>query len=123
MLKGYGDVLNVRIQAPFELRVQRVMEKHGFSSHEIAENFVRESDQLRREFVESLFGLKWDSVSAFDLIIDTGKISPDMAVDWLEEEIHRIGISPAPGMPSAQTIQIDKVLERTVDEILHPQAA
>jgi hypothetical protein len=99
------------------------MEKHGFSSHEIAENFVRESDQLRREFVESLFGLKWDSVSAFDLIIDTGKISPDMAVDWLEEEIHRIGISPAPGMPSAQTIQIDKVLERTVDEILHPQAA
>ena len=123
VLKGYADVLNVRIQAPYSLRVKHVMENQVFASRSQAEEFVSDSDRLRREFVESTYGKQWDAVTAFDLVIDTRKISPEMAVDWLEAAARRLN-SPQPGQaPTARALEIDPVLAGTVAEVLDRQMA
>jgi cytidylate kinase len=123
LLKGYADVLNVRIQAPFRLRTQRLFEQQGFTGIPQAEEFIRESDMLRRDFVNSMYAERWDSVSAFDLVIDTGKISTDLAVDWLEESVKRINLIHPDTMPSIQSIQVDPVLADSISTVLEKQAA
>lgn len=122
LLKDYVDVLNVRIQAPFNFRAQRLFENQGFASVAQAEEFVRESDALRRDFVNSLYAERWDSVSAFDLVIDTGKISTDLAVDWLEESIKRISLVRPRRMPTTQSIRVDPVLADSIATVLGKQA-
>jgi cytidylate kinase len=123
VLKGYADVLNVRIQAPFSLRVQHVMENQVFASRSKAEEFVSESDRVRREFVETTYGKQWDSVSAFDLVIDTRKISPELAVDWLEAAARRLNQHRPGDAPFAHAIEIDPVLRDAVAQVLDRQPA
>lgn len=81
-LAGLTDVLNVRVQAPFGLRVKWFMEQQNVSESE-AQKLVRERDQVRAAFVRSWYGVRLDEIGLFDLVIDTGKIPLDMAVDWL----------------------------------------
>jgi cytidylate kinase len=121
LLKDYADVLNVRIQAPFLIRVERVMDEYGLTSQAAAEEFVKNNDRMRRSFVESIYGHQWDSVSAFDLVIDTGKVSSELAVNWLEAEIAQMSRSPHAEKRMTRDIQIDTVLAKTIDEILAPQ--
>ena len=122
LLKEYADILNVRIQAPFLIRVGRVLEEYDLASQAAAEEFVKDNDRMRRSFVESIYGLhQWDSVSGFDLVIDTGKIRPALAVHWLEAEFAQLSQSPHTGKRTTREIQIDTVLARSVDEILAAQ--
>lgn len=123
LLKGYADVLNVRIQGPFALRVQRVMENQVFSSLPHAEEFVRESDKMRRDFVESVHAGYWDSASAFDLVIDTGKISTDMAVGWLESAVQKLSLVQPNERLTTRSLQIDPVLLDSVTQVLDEQLA
>ncbi|RPH60755.1 MAG: cytidylate kinase-like family protein [Chloroflexi bacterium] len=121
VLKGYADVLNVRIQAPFALRVQRVMESRVFASQLKAEEFVNDSDRLRRDFVNSMYSERWDSLSAFDLVIDTGKIPPKMAVDWLKEAMYRISHLELDDAQTTRSIKVDPVLADSVAQVLDEQ--
>jgi len=122
-LKGYADVLNVRIQAPFALRVKRVMENQVFTSQLKAEEFVSESDRVRKEFVESVYAKQWGSVLAFDLVIDTGKISQEMAVEWLEEAVHRLNHIQPGEAPTIRSKEIDPVLRDSIAQVLDKQSA
>lgn len=123
LLKGYADVLNVRIQAPFPLRVKRMMSKQPFASQADAENFVRESDRGRQDFVNSMYAERWDSISAFDLVIDTGKISAEQAVAWLETTTHQIS-QPQPGeVLTTRTMNMDPVMVDAVNKVLNGQFA
>ncbi|MEP7135972.1 MAG: cytidylate kinase-like family protein [Chloroflexota bacterium] len=121
LLKGYADVLNVRIQAPLPLRVERVLHEQGLSSLAESEEFVKDTDRMRREFVESTYSHQWGSVSAFDLVIDTGKISPELAVSWLEAEITRMSHMHFNEMTTTRGLKIDTVLAKSVAEILDHQ--
>jgi cytidylate kinase len=123
LLKDYADVLNVRIQASFSLRAQRLFENQGFSSLSQAEEFVRESDTLRRDFVNSMYAERWDSVSAFDLVIDTGKISTELAVAWLEESMKHLSLIHPATMPTVQSVRVDPVLADSIATVLDKQAA
>ena len=123
LLKGYADVLNVRIQSPLSLRVQRVMENEIFASPTKAEEFVRESDKMRREFVEMLHAGQWNSASAFDLVLDTGKITPEMAVDWLEAAVHQISLIQPEQAHTTRAIEIDPVLADSIAQVLNGQTA
>ncbi len=118
MLKDYADVLNVRIQAPFPLRVRRVFESGAFASLSQVEEAVRENDRMRRDFVNSMYSERWDSVSAFDLVLDTGKITPEQAADWLEAAGRQTSL-PQPGEAlTTRSLDIDPVLADSVAQVL-----
>jgi cytidylate kinase len=123
LLKGLADVLNVRIQAPFELRVARTLEDMALDNLANAETFVRENDRMRRTFVDSIHSGGWNSSSDFDLVIDTGKISPELAVDWLEDAIRQLIHNEGMGMVSTHSLEIDSVMLNAVTNELSRNTA
>jgi len=99
------------------------MKNQFFGSQAKAEEFVRESDKMRREFVESIHAGQWDSASAFDLVIDTGKISTPLAVDWLVAAAHELErTKPNSGM-TTRSLRVDPVLLDSVSRVLGIQPA
>lgn len=117
ILQGFGDVLNVRIQSPLAIRVNRVMAKQNITAEQ-AEAIVKESDKARSAFVESFYKARWDAASAFDLVIDTGKVSQDMAAAWLVDAVKALNERSAGGGPTCKSIQVDPILAAAVAEAL-----
>ena len=94
VLSGLPGVLNVRLRAPFDWRVDRVMREEGHSDRERAEAAVKEGDKVRSSFLSSVYGIRWDSSERFDLIMDTSKIGVEQAAAWIAEAARGIGMDP-----------------------------
>jgi cytidylate kinase len=122
VLQGFADVLNVRIQAPFPIRVGRVMEQQGIAEDDKARSIVEESDRLRAAFVESWHGVEMDKAGLFDVVIDTGKVSPDLAAAWLVEALNALKARPAGATQrTTGTIQADYLLDSVISQTLECQ--
>lgn len=110
MLGGFADVLNVRIQAPLSIRIERVMEKEHLAEREQAEAFVRETDEVRDSFVKACYDVRLDDAGLFDLVIDTGKLPSDMAADWLIQAVGALGGQSRRDSRTSDSIEADAVL-------------
>ena len=118
VLGGFADVIHVRLQAPFPVRVGRVMEQQGLS-FEQAETAVKKRDKTRVAFVEEFYKIPWDSIHAFDMVLNTGKISPDLATNWLID-IAKVPVSSFEiDKPTTDSIVVDRILAETVSEVLN----
>jgi cytidylate kinase len=93
VLSGAPGVLNVRLRAPFDWRVDRVMQEERIGDRSQAESAVREGDKVRSSFVSSVYGIRWDSMDKFDLIVDTSVIGLERTVSWIAEAAR--GLPPA----------------------------
>lgn len=116
VLADLADVLNVRIQAPMQMRTHRVMELPDIAEPSRAEIVVKENDRLQKGFVESVYGVHWDSVKNFDLVIDTGKVAPDLAVDWIAAAARHLKAPAMGGVRTVANLKLDKILAATVNE-------
>lgn len=116
ILKGLSDVLHVRIQAPFPARAMRVAAEQGLTLQQ-AEALVREQDKVRAGFVEEFYAVAWDTSSLFDLVINTDKIAPEMAVHWIVEATQALTAGLAVG-PTTGTITVDSVLAAALAKAL-----
>jgi cytidylate kinase len=114
VLAGFSDVLNVRIQAPLAARVQRVMARENIAEPDQAQALVKESDRVRSAFVESFYGVRWDEAAAFDLVVDTGKIAPDIAVTWLVQAHAALTDKQAGNALTTRTIEVDPTLAKVI---------
>jgi cytidylate kinase len=116
VLAGLVDVLHVRIQAPLPLRVRRAAEQPSIAEPSRAELLVKENDRIQKGFVESVYGTSWDSVKGFDLVIDTGKVAPDLAASWIVQAARSIQVPGISGTPTAARLEVDRILAATVKE-------
>jgi len=110
-LQGLCDVLHVRVKAPLPLRIERIMQKHAMTKEE-ATAFVAERDSLVADFARTSYGLSPDDFTQFDLVIDTGKVEPDVAVRWLVEAAGKLTCRA--DAPTAEALEVDQVLQRAV---------
>jgi len=117
VLAGYADVLHVRLQAPFPMRVERIMALHKYT-HERAEALVKDRDLVRTTFVDEFYHVPWEAMLAFDLIINTAKVSPAIATTWISEAAKALAARPETGGPLTNSIQVDPVLEGAVSDQL-----
>ncbi|HUW41895.1 MAG TPA: cytidylate kinase-like family protein [Rectinemataceae bacterium] len=117
VLCGFSDVLNVRIKAPFDMRVGRIMAENSVAERSRAELMVREGDRIRSSFVQSMYGLRWDASSSFDLVVDLGKLSPEAASAFIVGAAKSLEKS-LPAGPRARDIEPDRTLDQTVAEAL-----
>ena len=120
VLSAFADVLNVQVQAPFAMRVKRTMEKEKIKEVQKAEAFLKKNDRARDVFVESFYNIQWKDAapSAFDLVINTGKVLPDLAVSWLVEAVNALKEREVAAELTVKTISVDPTLARTVSEVL-----
>lgn len=120
VLGGFADVLNVRVRAPFHVRVQRAMEKEKIDEPHEAEAFLLKSDRARDTFVESFYNVRSQDTPpiAFDLVINTGKVPPDMATAWVVEAHTALQRRKRHADPTTKTIKVDPQLTGTVSDVL-----
>ena len=117
MLKNYADVLNVRIQAPLPMRIEQVMLEENLPDRQKAEAMVRESDRIRQGFLETVYGSRWNNSNGFDLVIDTGKILPETAVEWMVDTALRMDEQKNTGQITTANVEIDPVMAHAIKEV------
>jgi cytidylate kinase len=123
VLAGFADVLSVRIQAPLPVRIQRVMARRNIATPEQAEALVRESDRVRAAFIEGFYGSRWDTAKSFDAVIDTAKVSEELASTWLVQAVQDLHSRPLSGERTVSTILVDPLMVSILAEELSYQAA
>lgn len=116
-LAGFADVLNVRLQAPREVRIARTKERKHLSLDE-ATAAVDESDKVRATFVEEFYGMPWGSIKAFDLVINTDAIPVEAATNWIIEAAKACATRELEGLPMTRSIEVDPVLAEAVSNRL-----
>ena len=118
VLRDYADVLNVRIQAPLEQRIAFVKADENLTDIEQAETYIKDNDQNRTAFIESFYGVKWDQASAFDLVVDTGKVSPEMVTNFLIAAARNLEQKQKGGIKIAANIPVDPVVYSSICKAL-----
>lgn len=70
LLREVAHALRIRIMAPFEVRVERVMEEEGLDQ-KAAWARVKAFDREQAARLEYLFGVDWRSPEHYDLVVNT----------------------------------------------------
>jgi cytidylate kinase len=117
VLGGFAEVFHVRLQAPFSVRVRRVMAQQKIP-FEQAESVVKDNDKVRMAFVEEFYRVPWDAIHAFDLVINTGKISPDLATNWVIDITKASMTGLETDQPTTDSIVVDRILAGAVSDAL-----
>jgi cytidylate kinase len=121
-LSKYADVLNVRLQAPFSVRVERVMARENLPNRLQAEQRVKTEDTARQKFVSRFYNQAWDNASNLDLAIDTDTISTEMATDWIIEAARALSQKEfGPDAVTAEQANVEPALLDAIDIALARQ--
>lgn len=119
-LDEYADVLHVRIQAPFALRVKRIQDREQIADYEAAEKRVAENDKARHTFIQAFYQVDWDTVVHFNLVLDTSIVSIEMAVDWIVEAAQSLSDRPLTDLLTTEEIEVDAILADAIEKVLAP---
>jgi len=82
------EALRVRVVASRAVRVERRAKARGIPAEEAARQIDAE-EARRREFVRHDFGLDSDDASLYDLVLNTGTLSMETAVELVVEALRR----------------------------------
>ena len=110
ILEGLSDVLQVRIQAPFDYRVRNYMDKTHTIDPVQAEEYLIEQGDLRAAFVETTYQVPWDAATSFDVVLNSAVAPENMAVDLLVQLLGMIDKAEHDPESSATGLQVDKFL-------------
>lgn len=90
VLRPYANVLHVRIQAPFPVRVQRVMARENLSLLE-AETRPAENDKARAKFVQGFYEADFYAhPGVFHMVLDTEFLPIETISSWIVEAAHTL---------------------------------
>jgi cytidylate kinase len=78
LLKEIDHALKVRIVAPLEVRVERMMTREGLD-HRSATMRIKAHDKEQAARFDYLFGVDWTLPEHYDLVVNTGRGSLDTA--------------------------------------------
>ena len=117
-LKNLAGSLHVRVQAPLQTRVRKIVEREGADDIRLMEKLVKDNDKARAMFVNGFYDADFHRAEQFNLVIDTGLVPVDMAVEWIVAASQLADASPAAGTYLAKDIDEDPALQETIDKVL-----
>jgi cytidylate kinase len=80
LLKGFPNVLRVRVIADMEFRIKAAMERQNLSREKAVE-FVQKIDEKRVKWTKFLYHVDWSDPSLYDIVINIERTSIDGACD------------------------------------------
>lgn len=94
LLRGIAHALRLRVIAPFDLRVKRVIAKMAGQMAESVDarttaEMVRRSDQEKFGRMRYLYDVDWGDPALYDLVVNTEKLSIDAAVEVIAGLVRR----------------------------------
>lgn len=84
LLKDIPYSLRVRITAPVESRIERIMKRESVD-HDTARWLIERTDRERSGFIRTIYGKNWDDPSEYDIMLNTGLKPLDEMVRTLTE--------------------------------------
>ena len=117
-LKNLSGALHVRVQAPLHTRVRKIVERENSDDIRLMEKLVKENDRARAMFVNGFYDADFNRADQFNLVIDTGLVPVDLAVEWIIAASQMTDTSPAAGTYLAKDIDEDPSLQETIDKVL-----
>ena len=86
LLKGFPGILHVRVMAPDETRLQRLMAQHG-CTEKVADQIMLRSDKNSAEFISAYFNADWEDHNLYDLIINTRTMSLETGAKLIKDTV------------------------------------
>jgi Cytidylate kinase len=108
LLNGISHVMRVRVCAPLEVRVDRMMERLGSSDRVAVRREVEMADEAHTAIARRHFHLDWRDAENYDLVLSTERLGIDECVD----EVERLSALPR-FQPTAESLRRaeDRALE------------
>ena len=82
ILKNKVNVLCVRIIAPLDIRIARIMKQYGVTREEAVKG-IEENDKAISEYLQRFYAINWDDPTNYDLVISTARIDLDTAAETI----------------------------------------
>ena len=123
VLRDIPGISKIRIVAPQEIRVQRVMEQKSISMDK-AKSMVRHVDHQRKAFIQSIYGHDPNDWQLYDQIINTESTDPEAVADILCYAVGRR--EPVPEEEFQETIArllLAKQVENQIRKKIAPVSA
>jgi cytidylate kinase len=89
VLRDFPNALHVRIHAPESLRILRLTERLGLDQKE-AERQIHQADKERVRYMKHFYDAEWDNPDLYHLVINTGKVSLDLATQIICDTAQRL---------------------------------
>jgi len=125
LLRGIPHVLRVRVMAPFDLRVKRLGKRLSNQTGEhtnprMVHDMARRDDTEKAGRMRYLYEVDVRDPALYDLVINTEKLSIDVAVELIAGVLQRPEMAPT---PASQQIVADRALASRVQVALetHPE--
>jgi CMP/dCMP kinase len=96
VLQGVPNVMHVRIQAPLDLRTERVSQQEHISS-EAARERIAERDAAAAEYVRRFYKVDWADPMLYHLVLNTGHWDLENAARVIAAAAHSLPISHPAG--------------------------
>ncbi len=89
LLKSVPHVIRVRVCAPLETRIARMMERLATDSREAVESEIQLSEEAHSAITKRHFGVNWRDPELYDLVLSTERLSVDECVEEVESLMKR----------------------------------
>jgi len=86
LLKGIPFVLGIRVIAPIEKRIEKVMEKEGVNS-ENAKWLIEKADHEIARAIYLIYGRDWDNPAEYEMVFNTGIQSIDEIIATIKNAL------------------------------------
>jgi len=92
LLQDKANVLHVRVIAPASTRVAR-LQRDGLLPADAAQQKIVRQDRATAEYLARFFGIRWDDASLYHLVVNTGKLGIDGAVQVIVDAVVQLRAS------------------------------
>lgn len=86
LLKDIPYALRIRVTAPIEQRVERIMKRESMDK-DTAHWLIEKTDKERSCFIHLIYGKHWDSPKEYDMVLDGGSKSIDELTGIVKEAL------------------------------------
>lgn len=100
VLHEMPNVVHVRVVAPIEQRIERIVQLSGLNAAAARER-VHQRDQAAGAYLKSFYDVDWIDPLLYDLVINTGKVTPQVAVELIIKALDCLPAAARPQPPSA----------------------
>ena len=116
-LRGFDDVLHVRVTADANLRAVRIQDEHGIKLEE-AQAMLNRLDNERGKYISVFHGQNWNDAALYDISVNTSKLTVMQATALVLQALEYLKENDSPDGLHIDSIETDLIIENAIDEAL-----
>lgn len=83
LLKGIPNVIRVRVCAPMDVRVARMMKRMNVDDRDVARREIERSDTAHTRVARKFFDVDWQDPINYHIVLNTGEVPIEACIDQI----------------------------------------